>query len=161
GTRLADVIVAWNVFQHFYPYFDVVKSDWTDELPRALEAAATDKDETAFTDTLRRLVAALHDGHGGVSKAASISGSLPLQWDWVDGALVITEVGPLALGVVSRGDVVLKIAGRPAAEALGAAEALISGATPQWIRYRGLQDLARGPAGKIISLEVESVRDPG
>ena len=26
-TRLAAVALAWNVFQHFYPYFDVVKAD--------------------------------------------------------------------------------------------------------------------------------------
>jgi C-terminal processing protease CtpA/Prc len=160
GTRLGDVTVAWNVFQHFYPYFDVVKSDWPAELSRALETAATDKGEVAFTDTLKRLVAALHDGHGNVTKIA-VSGSIPLQWDWVDGALVITEAGPAALGVVSRGDVVLKIAGHPAAEALNAAEALVSGATPQWIRYRGLQDLERGPGGTIINLEVESALDPG
>jgi len=38
---------------------------------------------------------------------------------------------------------------------------LVSGATQQWIRYRGLQDLYRGPAGTIISLEVESAGDPG
>jgi C-terminal processing protease CtpA/Prc len=161
GTRLGDVIVAWNVFEHFYPYFDIVKSDWTAELPRALEAAASDKDEIVFTDTLQRLVAALHDGHGRVNKPGLQSGFLPVHWDWVDGALVITEVAPAALGVVSRGDVVLKIAGRLAADALNTAEALVSGATPQWIRYRGLQELARGPVGTIISLEIESASDPG
>jgi hypothetical protein len=28
ATRLAAIIVAWNVFQHFYPYFDLVQTDW-------------------------------------------------------------------------------------------------------------------------------------
>jgi hypothetical protein len=23
ATRIADVIIAWNVFRHFYPYFDI------------------------------------------------------------------------------------------------------------------------------------------
>ena len=27
ATRLAAVALAWNVFQHFYPYFDVVGTD--------------------------------------------------------------------------------------------------------------------------------------
>src|SRR5579864_4158129 len=62
ATRLADVVLAWNVFEHFYPYFDVVAADWPAELRRALRSAATDRDERAFLDTLRRLVAALHDG---------------------------------------------------------------------------------------------------
>jgi len=29
AVRLADVVIAWNILQHFYPYFDVVKMDWT------------------------------------------------------------------------------------------------------------------------------------
>src|ERR1035441_6227602 len=28
GTRLDGVAVAWNVAQHFYPYFDLVETDW-------------------------------------------------------------------------------------------------------------------------------------
>ena len=66
STRLGVVALAWNVFQHFYPYFDVVEVDWDAELRRALTEAAEDRDELAFAQTLRRLVAALHDGHGGV-----------------------------------------------------------------------------------------------
>jgi len=34
ATRLADVALAWNILQHFYPYFDVVQTDW----PQALRA---------------------------------------------------------------------------------------------------------------------------
>src|SRR5207302_1833143 len=62
ATRLADVALAWNVFQHFYPYFEVVQADWPGALRRGLTAAATDVDEGAFLDTLRSLVAALEDG---------------------------------------------------------------------------------------------------
>ena len=39
ATRLAAVALAWNVFQHFYPYFDVVDTDW----PRALATALTSR----------------------------------------------------------------------------------------------------------------------
>src|SRR5688572_13129737 len=44
ATRLADVALSWNVFQHFYPYFDVVRTDWQVELTKALASAATDTD---------------------------------------------------------------------------------------------------------------------
>ncbi len=43
-TRLADVALCWNVMQHFYPYFDVVDTDWSRALTTALSAAATDAD---------------------------------------------------------------------------------------------------------------------
>jgi hypothetical protein len=48
--------------QHFYPYFDVVKTDWRKALKDALTSAATDENENAFGNTLKRMVAQLHDG---------------------------------------------------------------------------------------------------
>ncbi|PYT31437.1 MAG: hypothetical protein DMG57_05275 [Acidobacteria bacterium] len=121
---------------------------------RALESAATNKNDIAFTDTLRRLVAALHDGHGNVVKSSQRA-ALPLSWDWIEGKLVITAVAPAVSARISAGDAVLKINGRNAGEALADREALISGATPQWIRYRALQDLARGNEGENVNLEIE------
>jgi hypothetical protein len=44
-TRLAGVILAWNVFQHFYPYFDVVEVDW----PAVLRAALRGHDKISWT----------------------------------------------------------------------------------------------------------------
>lgn len=150
-TRLADVALAWNVFQHFYPYFDVVKTDWPAELRRALSSAATDKDDLAFLDTLRRLVAAIRDGHGGVYYQGNLS-RLPLLWDWVEDQLVVTKALAGA-GELRRGDVILTLDGRPAREALEGAEELISGATPQWRRYRGLGEIAGCGERKQVRLE--------
>jgi C-terminal processing protease CtpA/Prc len=154
-TRLADVILAWNVFQHFYPYFDVVSADWPAELRRALAGAATDADERAFLDTLRRLVAALRDGHGSAfHPAAGGGGQLPLVWDWVEGQLAVTRVASGGAGGLAPGDVILSLDGRPAAEVLAAREELVSGATPQWRRYVALQELLGGPEGEEVKLEV-------
>ncbi|HEX6902284.1 MAG TPA: S41 family peptidase [Thermoanaerobaculia bacterium] len=152
-TRLAGVALAWNVFQHFYPYFDVVQTDWPAELRRALSSAATDRDDLAFVDTLRRLVAALHDGHGGVYYPNN-SFRMPLLWDWVEDQLVVTRVAPEGAGELRRGDVILTLDGRPAREALAAAEELISAATPQWRRYLGLGRIARCRQEKQVHLEV-------
>ncbi len=148
ATRLADVILAWNVFEHFYPYFDVVAADWPAELQRALSSAATDRDERAFLNTLRRLVAALHDGHGSVGLVnAGPRYHLPLLWEWVEDQLVVTEVDREHGGGVQRGDVVTAIGGRPTREAIAAEEELVSAATPQWRRQRALDALLLGPAG--------------
>jgi C-terminal processing protease CtpA/Prc len=160
AVRLADVIIAWNVFEHFYPYFDVAKTDWSAVLPRSLEAAATDKDAIAFRDTLSRLVAELHDGHGGVYKSPPTA-TLPLQWDWIEGKLVITAVGSSAESQLACGDAISKIDGRPAAEALAAKEQLVSGATPQWIRWNALRVLNLGAKGQTVNLTVEPFADPG
>lgn len=149
ATRLADVALAWSVFQQFYPYFDVVKTDWMATLRRSLTAAATD-DETSFAGTLRRLVADLHDGHGGVYPAANFVAP-DVRLDWIEGSVVVTAVGPGTTGV-NRGDVVTTIDGRAAAELLQERSQFVSGATPQWIRNVALPNLLSGARGTSIAL---------
>ena len=159
ATRLAAVMLSWNVFQHFYPYFDVVDTDWAAVLRTTLAAAATDRNERAFLDTLRRMIAELHDGHGNVIHASDTrSATLPLLWDWIEGRLVVTRVDEsVAPDALKPGDVVLKIAGREAADALADAEQLVSAATDQWKRFRGLRELARGKPGEMVTLEVQGI----
>lgn len=155
ATRLAAVVLAWNVFQHFYPYFDVVDANWPGELRLALTRAATDADADAFHTTLRRLVAAMHDGHGDVFTGDGPPSSFPpVGWDWVEGQLVVTRVGPGAAIGVNPGDVVTAINGRPTAEAVAAEEQLVSGETPQWKRYVSLRNLAVGPRDSEITLGI-------
>jgi hypothetical protein len=156
ATRLADVVLAWNIFQHFYPYFDVVTADWPNELRQALAQAAKDTDERAFLQTLRRLVGALHDGHGGVygSAAPDTSAFPPFGWDWAEGHLLITGVVAVDAAGIKPGDVVVKIDGKPAAEVLTEHESLISGATTQWRRYRALAAVAAGSRDSEITLEI-------
>ena len=45
ATKLANVVIAWNVFQHFYPYFDVVGVDWEEELSKTLRNVYAGKTE--------------------------------------------------------------------------------------------------------------------
>jgi hypothetical protein len=158
STRLAAVALAWNVFQHFYPYFDVVNTDWPAELRRALSKAATDPDEDACLDTLRRLVAGLHDGHGNVALGSAAVQSFypPLRWDWIEERLVVTRVAAEGAGGLKPGWAVLQVDGRPAADALAGQEQLISGATPQWKRYRALARMAEGARGSEITLDALS-----
>src|SRR5262249_51094909 len=116
ATRFAAVALAWNVFHNFYPYFDVVGTDWPGELTKALTTAATDADERAFRTTLLRLVAALHDGHGYVvnPKVYAPTHALPLAWVIAGDKLVITRVTGEAVDAgLKAGDVVLAIGGEP------------------------------------------------
>ncbi|HEX8617073.1 MAG TPA: S41 family peptidase [Thermoanaerobaculia bacterium] len=156
ATRLGAVVIVWNVLQHFYPYFDVVDVDWPAELRLALRAAGEDRGEADFTLTLRRLIAALDDGHGTVGHR-SMAGRLPLPilWRMAGDALVVSAVDASVTGV-SRGDEVLAIDGKPALQALREAEALISGATPQWRRSKALTQVAAGNAGTSATLTIRN-----
>lgn len=159
ATRLAAVVVAWNVFQHFYPYFDLTKTDWPAELRAALSRAAIDANADAFQITLNRLVAALGDGHGAVAGRLQQPFGPPVVWTMAEGrvtALVVQgDIG------VRPGDALVSVDGRPIADVLAAKEALISGATPQWIRYRALQELLAGARGRLIALELDPIDPAG
>src|SRR5262245_21298823 len=157
ATRLAAVALAWNVFQHFYPYFDVVETDWPRALTTALMSAATDADERAFVITLRRLVAALKDGHGPVrhGKAIDRSGTWPLAWAWVEGKLVISyALAEASAAGLAPGDIVLAIDGEPIEDAVSRAQELIGSATPQDTRHTLLGFFQYGPASSIVRLKV-------
>lgn len=154
-TRLAGVALAWNVLQHFYPYFDVAQTDWPEALRTTLTAAATDADEQAFHSTLRRMMARLRDGHANAwHRSEDWSGRLPLLWEWIEDRLVVTHVAPEGAGGIRRGDVVLRIDGRPAAEVVAAQEELVSGGTPGYRRIGTVFMMALGPKDSEMQLEV-------
>lgn len=160
-SRLASVVITWNVFQHFYPYWDAVDVDWAAQLPVALREAAESVDEESFDATLERLVAASQDGHGSVGR--TFSRALPLQWAWIEGALVITAVDPgntddNQASEIRVGDIVTAIDGRPVEELLAEMEARSAAATPGFRRYKALRQLTLGPADttRVLSLEREN-----
>ncbi|MYK47232.1 MAG: hypothetical protein F4029_13500 [Gammaproteobacteria bacterium] len=156
STRLAAVVLAWNVFQHFYPYFDVVDVDWETTLRRSLKAAAVDAGEVDFIDTIKRLVADLRDGHGRVAHQGEGPRLLPpLACDWVADDLVVTAVGE-GIKELRPGDVVTEIDGGPVLEILASFEETISSATAQHLRHRALADLGLGPPGSTIALKVRA-----
>ena len=159
ATRLADIALAWNVFQHFFPYFDVVKTDWPSVLPESLQSAASDPDEAAFASTLRRMLSKLRDGHVHVTfRKDPIPFVPPLSWDWVEEQLVVTKAHGSAAEQLQPGDVVVEVEGAPARKALEKLEESIAAATPQWARWISLRLLLCGEKGSKISLKIKPWR---
>lgn len=157
ATRLAGVALAWNVFQHFYPYFDDIQTDWPEALRRSLRSAATDADQDAFGITLQRLVADLHDGHGGVyGPGQTAAYRLPLIFDVVEGQLAVTYVDAEKAPGVERGSRVVSVNGRPVREVMDEAFGRISAAGDGWRHYRLSEMIAAGPQDEEVRLELQS-----
>jgi C-terminal processing protease CtpA/Prc len=151
-VRLADAVIAWNVFEHFYPYFDVVPVDWMAELDQVLGETLNDRTGEAFYHTLQRLVVQLHDGHGRVANPRyTRTGGLPWRVEWIEDRVVVTASTDSA---VRHGDVVVALDGTPAADAVAAEEALISG-SPQWKRSRAMQALGTGARGTTVRVRLD------
>ncbi len=151
ALRLADVIIAWNIFQHFYPYFDVVDTDWDQVLTIALDRVLADASDEDFLATLRWMVSELRDGHGYVAGPVQPPAGISWQVDWIEEQVVVVAVGegsPLQVG-----DVVVSLDGVPATELLEESSAVFSG-SPQWRRWRALAQFGAGTPGTEASLLV-------
>jgi C-terminal processing protease CtpA/Prc len=132
ALRAAAVIAVWNVFQHFYPYFDVVATEWDGVLTEALRRAERDRDERDLLRTLRWLVARLDDGHGQVGHPVALTrATLPLRLERIEGQVAVVAVAEdVPEACVRTGDVLLAIDDVGVEDALREAEAFISG-SPQ------------------------------
>ena len=157
ATRLADVALLWMVPQHFYPYHEIVRTDWPAALRRGLTEAATAVDDAQADAALEHVIAALRDGHGGVSRPSTTRAIVDAVLRTVEGRVVVTARGDSAAAAGLRlGDEVLAIDGTPIADGLRIAESRVSGATPQWVRYVALRTLLTGAPGSVAL----RVRDP-
>jgi C-terminal processing protease CtpA/Prc len=148
---IADVIVVWNVLDHFWPYWSIVSIDWNAELDAALADALDDRSIDDHVATLDRLSAALPDGHADTTCDDSAPRDhLPFQVEVVEGQVVVTSSGDPN---VAQGDVVVSVDGAPAAELLAAAHELVSGSA-QYRLVEACERFGVGSAGSIAELRL-------
>ena len=153
-TRIADIVIAWNVFRHFYPYWREVDVDWDARLQPHLALALAVTTREQHHDVLRQLVADLRDGHGNVvdTTATAARASLPVRFMVIERQLVIIASAVPAEAPV--GAVVTSINGEPAMQRVAQAMHLASG-TAQWKEDRAARELASCARGATITLSVE------
>lgn len=147
ALRYAGVVIAWNIFQHFYPYFDVVDVNWDDILQNTLRKASEDQVEEDFLNTLKWMVVQLNDGHG-YARLYEINeyASLPFIIREIEGELMITSESIDVEGDTCPfrfGDRITSINGEPANQWFQQARNLLSG-TPQWKTALALSELTFG-----------------
>ena len=155
-SRLAAVIEAWNIAQHFYPNLETMHIDWPAQLPLSLGEAARDENATAFDLTLRRLTGAMRDGHAGVIRPGAWPAAvLPFAWDWIEDRVVITAVAD-GVETLKPGDVVLAIDGRKVSDLVSQATPAYGGSTLAHWRFNALaMQILRGDADRPETLTIE------
>lgn len=155
STRLAAIISSWNVFQHFYPYFDVVDTDWDKELIRGLVGSATDENASDFSNHIDRLIAALHDGQGRVFPMPLFVPP-PVAFDWVGESIVVIAIAEDVDDRLQIGDVVTEIDGQSIETILDSLRERVSAATPGFLRIGILGRLGFGPHRSTFTLKTRS-----
>lgn len=139
--RLGNVINLYNVFQHFFPYMDVVDVDWDKELEKALLRCYTDRSQRDHIATLQMFTSPLGDGHTAFGDRSRLfEGSwdpyvLPISWQWIEGKLVVTDVYGDGLPV-KKGDIVEQIGHEDPQLYFDKVYARISAGTKGWLNHR-------------------------
>ena len=157
GTRLANVIITYNVFQHFYPYFDVVEVDWPGELREALTRSLADSTRADHLTTLRRMTAPLADGHLQV-RAPYAPYYPPIYWEWINDTLTVTRVADTTLPI-RVGQVVTGVEGMSVEASFDSLRQTISAGTRGWRDYRSQRASLEGEKDTPITIEVEGTTD--
>ena len=165
-ARLADVVVAWNAFRHFYSYWAEAGVDWETRLYPRLNDAYDAQSRVAQEDVLRLLVADARDGHGRVIDTSSESfvcpicplhrdgnGVLPVLFGVVEGRIVILASNVPAEAPV--GSVVSSINGVSAVKLLDTAVSFVSG-SPQWRTARALQEIGVCAKDMVVKAVVDA-----
>ncbi|MGF1669127.1 MAG: hypothetical protein ACFCU6_01660, partial [Balneolaceae bacterium] len=153
NVSLASLIIAWNELQHFYPYFDVIDTDWEQQQRISLQEILSDETGDRFDFIFEKMLASLRDGHIYVSKTPTVQAQtrFPFHVDWIEESVVVifseeNEIKP--------GDIIRSVDGIPSEDILRLQMELISG-SDQYKRYRSLQRFAAGDFGSTSTLLLE------
>lgn len=153
-VRLADIVVAWNVYRHFYPYWDVADVDWDARLVPQLGAAHAASTRDDQRRVMQRLVVDARDGHGNVvdSTQRDTRGFLPVDLRVVEGrlAVVATNVPDHA----PLGSVITAIAGTAASTRLESEMRMVSGSS-QWKSWRASREIGRCEPNTVTRVSAE------
>lgn len=152
--RLGNLINTWNIFQHFFPYFDIAKTDWNEDLKSSLKEAYQTQDGNGYNDLLKRLTAKLKDGHIGVRYTGSnLQYYPPITWKFAGDDLVITAVIDNSLNL-KIGDVVKQINGEDINNYFAKVYEKISSGTKGYLKYRAETESLMGTKDSSFKLKI-------
>lgn len=152
--KMGNIVNVYNVFQHFYPYFDVVNVNWEKELEKAIRKSYSDKTLSDHLVTLEQFTAPLKDGHIIVwNKSVQNYYLPPISWEWIENKLVITNVFDDKYAV-KTGDIVTQINNRESADFLEVVYGRISAGTEGWLHHRANLESLLGEKDSKIALTV-------
>ncbi|MCX7553649.1 S41 family peptidase [Marinicella sp. S1101] len=151
-VRLANVIKLWNVIQHYYPYFDVVDTNWEDLLIPALKQASYDQSPNQHYLALAQVMAQTKDGHGIIYfRSEPVFTGVPLKVLMIEDQLVV--VGS-QIDNIFKGDVITVVNGMDVKDYVADQMTYVAG-SPHLTELRTLNQFGYGVAGTTIDLQLK------
>lgn len=158
GVRLGTIAIAWNLFKHFFPYWEDASKSTDELLSEAIKRSFADTTPLEFRQTLLKLMEPLNDGHMrvGLWGDTTHAYSVPLQLAWVEGKVVVDQVLDSSISRIKRGAVITAINGKDAMDVYKDKMSSISG-SPQWKSYAAVSTLLDG--SRYTAVEISFRQD--
>lgn len=162
--RLADVIIAWNVLKHSYPYWNDASLPAVTILTNAIKKSISDKNPEDFLNTLRLMCAEMNDGHMFVElskpEEKSNEATASLMLTEAEGEIVVKKINNEKLSGVELGDRVDSIEHQDVIKYLLSREKYLSG-SPQWKRSKSLVMALNGPKNTSVPISISGKNGKG
>lgn len=158
NIRLADVIVYWNVFKHFYPHFyEKQRLTWDRSFHKFLKDAWIAKNRYDFLYVMQKHIALLNDGHAVVrlKNDTTIKNFAPVTFAWIESSLIVSDVCDTTLIRLRVGDIVLKINSMESLTYLDSIEQYISASTFHYKRYISSSKIKLGSENSKLLLKIK------
>jgi len=110
---IASFSKVWNVINNYWPYFNAIDIDWSQELNPLLSACA-ETDRRLSMKALRASLTKLEDNHinaWGDTDAFEGQYTVPVGFQWVEGKVIVVAKGETAPEEISIGDELISIDG--------------------------------------------------
>ncbi|SHL19569.1 C-terminal processing protease CtpA/Prc, contains a PDZ domain [Chitinophaga jiangningensis] len=155
GIRFSAVVITWNIFKHFFAYWEDASATPEQILRNSLKSAATDKSGDDFMITLRKMLAPLNDGHIWVY-GGGMPGKTPVGvvLAFAEGKAVIAKLIDTTLADrLMPGDIITHVDGEPVDSVVTRLTALFSGSR-QLNEKRAAELLLSGVPESAVKLDL-------
>ena len=154
GIRMLAVARYWNMIQYWFPYREMIESDWDMVLTQALTDVVESQSELDFLHAMFRMIASVEDSHAKLNSHLSVlppigTCDLPIHLRFVEHAPTIVgfQDGMPSMPEFLIGDVIQKIDSKPVSELLDEMRPLYAASNTAAQNRDIAVNLTRGPCG--------------
>lgn len=161
--RVLAAIRIWGTIEHFFPYHDLMESDWDEVFRRYLPRFVEAEDAQAYHLTVAEMYTHIQDTHGFIRSPVlrdyQGAAATPLYVRWVEEQAVVVgfrdEQAAHEAGI-QRGDVILEVDGEPVEARMKRYTKYIAASTPDALTGRAVDRMLFGPDGSTAQLVIQN-----
>lgn len=116
GYQLLSLFRLWNAIQYYFPYKYLLKKDWNETLLENLPLFLKAADKADYEKALKRVLAEIHDAHGGIYGGNPPHFVVPSMIRFIEGKAVVVENSAIKTNnkqiinhILQPGDVIVRV----------------------------------------------------